>query len=729
MNYQEMEDYFGKLLPDEEVRRASLELLRDHILAANDISPNSWTLYRENKHSAPVFVVLNKYTYCIHIDLEGNETSSILVFVNKDSITPDERRNLKKLGCTFKEGFQTADYGEQVFIPTLVKNDFLASIKIIKNKFPEYIRKLVHQDKKVFRKGLYQPDLVEFLNRYLKKNVPDPEYFKLPPPNGTDITGLEINMEFFTEYFSSKGYSFTPDQIAQFYTGLQTKGFVILSGISGTGKTKLGQHFAEMLSSPAIALVGAYSDPIDDSKFPMDAEKAEYWTYPIREDVKNNLTTPFRLLIYNKNEIGHIMLVKDFVTQPQKTGGLVSPWPNITDSTLNGQIHQPGNPNQTFQTWFRVGYQEKLSDKLSLDQLQPLFNYKNQPAALRNGLIPVVDPFSKNPHLLFLSVRPDWRDSKGLLGYYNPLMKKYEWTPFLRFLLKVVNDYKQNNRQSEPWFLILDEMNLARVEYYFSDLLSVLESGRDKEGWTNEPIRLTIPPEVDNDRPPEEIRLPPNLYIIGTVNVDETTHAFSPKVLDRAFTMELTNADFSAYHPANLGKIDVTEDKRKSLRDGFTRNGLFTSLDKSAIASWVETHLEYRQRLQCLNNLLHPHDMHFGYRVFDEIISFMISADENQLFKSLGGSDSAFDVAVLMKVLPKFHGSRGKLDTPLQSILAWCLNPISPDVSTIRDVIQRSNNDPTLGDLLNQPYLYPKTATRIHRMIVSLYTTGFTAFG
>ena len=77
-------------------------------------------------------------------------------------------------------------------------------------------------------------------------------------------------------------------------------------------------------------------------------------------------------------------------------------------------------------------------------------------------------------------------------------------------------------------------MNLARVEYHFSDLLSVLESGRDAQGWTQEGI------EAD-----ESLKLPPNLYFIGTVDADETTYAFSPKVLDRAFTLELGDVDFA----------------------------------------------------------------------------------------------------------------------------------------------------------------------------------------
>lgn len=81
-----------------------------------------------------------------------------------------------------------------------------------------------------------------------------------------------------------------------------------------------------------------------------------------------------------------------------------------------------------------------------------------------------------------------------------------------------------------PYFVLLDEMNLAHVEYYFADFLSVLESGRDENGFTRESIKLHDVEKVEEEQGiPKEIKLPPNLYIIGTVNMDETTYSFSPK--------------------------------------------------------------------------------------------------------------------------------------------------------------------------------------------------------
>jgi 5-methylcytosine-specific restriction enzyme B len=560
------------------------------------------------------------------------------------------------------------------------------------------------------------------MKSFLQKEIPHPGYYNIGLPPEEKTMDLQ-------KYFSSKGYAFTAEQIAQFYTSLQTKGFVILSGISGTGKTKLGQYFAGLLQPEMVALVGAFADPVADSKYPSDEPVAEYWTYPIKDEIKSNLSTPFRLFIHHNNEIKHVFTVSEYVTRPKAGGGMVCPWPDITDPNLRNQVHEEGKPTRTFQTWMRITRREKLAKTLTLEQLQPLYDASNHTSALLNSLIPVKDPLEAKANLLFLSVRPDWRDSKGLLGYYNPLMKKYEWTAFLHFLIQVIQDFKQNGKQALPWFVILDEMNLARVEYYFADMLSVLESGRDELGWTNEPIRLTVPPEVEKDRPPVEIKLPPNLYIIGTVNVDETTHAFSPKVLDRAFTMELTDADFAAYPPTNLGDVVVSSSQKEVIREGFTRQGKFIGTDKQEIANWIMGHPEYRSRLQTLNGLLRPHDLHFGFRVFDEIITFMISAGENKLFGDAAGIESAFDAAVLMKVLPKFHGSRSKLELPLLSILAWCKRPDGPALAEIQALAKQADNDPMLIELKGQSYQYSKTAQRVIRMIVALYATGFTAFG
>ena len=153
----------------------------------------------------------------------------------------------------------------------------------------------------------------------------------------------------------------------------------------------------------------------------------------------------------------------------------------------------------------------------------------------------------------FVSVRPDWTDSRSLLGYHNLLTDRFHATDVTRFLLRAASEWQDRRETARPYLLVLDEMNLARVEHYFSDLLSVMESRRFAAdgALTSEPIRLhgsSIPLLLAEDESvtvPPAVELAPNLYVIGTVNVDETTHPFSRKVLDRAMTIELFDVDLT----------------------------------------------------------------------------------------------------------------------------------------------------------------------------------------
>jgi hypothetical protein len=364
-------------------------------------------------------------------------------------------------------------------------------------------------------------------------------------------------------YFKAKGFQFTEEQVVAFYAALKTKGFVILSGLSGTGKTKLAQLFAELLCP---------------------CEKCQ------------------------KGE-GH----------------------NVCEKCTH----------------------------------------------------------------LFLSVRPDWRDSKALLGYYNPLTERYESTPLLEFLLRAAKDYDQNKSNAQPYFVILDEMNLAHVEYYFADFLSVLESGRDEEGWTKEALRLhsfgKSILDQDGYPVPPELRLPPNLYIIGTVNIDETTYMFSPKVLDRAFTLEFREVDFSNYPPEGTDRNwtpEQTEELRQNILEDLRNGGKFCAVvaDKNVVKEALQDLGGKKAELEKLNRTLQPYDLHFGYRVLDEIALFVQNATQapddvvGKLSKSEDEAlDYAVDYAVLMKVLPKFHGPRQKLETPLREVLKWAAKDSAPE--------------------------------------------------
>jgi 5-methylcytosine-specific restriction endonuclease McrBC GTP-binding regulatory subunit McrB len=219
-----------------------------------------------------------------------------------------------------------------------------------------------------------------------------------------------------------------------------------------------------------------------------------------------------------------------------------------------------------------------------------------------------------NRYFRLVPVQPDWTDPAGLLGYVNPLQETvtYAATEFLMFLKSAVAAPKI------PHFVCLDEMNLARVEYYFAPLLSAMETAQDIVIHQNDEPVDTIEPSIP---------WPKNLYIIGTVNMDETTHAFSDKVLDRAFTLEFWDVDLETFR------------KRFAMKHPTYPAGL---LDYAS------------EKLQGLYAILEKAHQHFGYRTADEILAFLGTNDSQGA--GVMPKDVALDQALLMKVLPKVRG-------------------------------------------------------------------------
>ena len=224
-------------------------------------------------------------------------------------------------------------------------------------------------------------------------------------------------------------------------------------------------------------------------------------------------------------------------------------------------------------------------------------------------------------HRETVAVSPDWRDPSGLLGYPSTLHQqpRYHKTPALDLLLRAVD----SDGSREPYFLILEEMNLAHPERYMAPLLASMENG--------EPLKLhSFDGEVDGV--PNQLDWPSNLFIAGTVNMDETTTTLSDKILDRAFTLEFWQADLKKF----MNRRSIPKEHRLTEVEAF----LFE-----------------------LNNLLQPSRRHFGYRTCDEILDYVESAVYQQ-----GGEDLwvYVDQAVFAKALPKL---RGQASTQLEDCL------------------------------------------------------------
>ena len=226
--------------------------------------------------------------------------------------------------------------------------------------------------------------------------------------------------------------------------------------------------------------------------------------------------------------------------------------------------------------------------------------------------------------LCTIPVQPGWYDPTALLGYVNPLQgESYLRTPFLEFLLEAAAS------PARPFTVVLDEMNLSRPEQYLAPILSAMETGA--------PLNLHREGDIF-DGIPSSIRYPGNLAIIGTVNMDETTHGISDKVLDRAFTIEFWDIDLASY--PRWGKRDLSKENEKFAGD----------------------------LLEELMESLKPARMHFGWRIVDDVLDYMV-----RVIAHGGVNDPAvmLDSVVYAKILPKLRGD----DSPrFRKALDSCLN-------------------------------------------------------
>ncbi len=262
-----------------------------------------------------------------------------------------------------------------------------------------------------------------------------------------------------------------------------------------------------------------------------------------------------------------------------------------------------------------------------------------------------------NAEYKLVSVRPDWSDSSDLFGHVD-LNQKFVEGDIIEFVKSA--EFKPN----KPFILCLDEMNLARVEYYMSDILSTIETRRFK----NDKITTdaVVPDSIyGNDRAAAgkygKVILPGNLYIVGTVNMDETTFPFSKKVLDRANTIEFSYVDLLAL-PSFEKKTAISQ----SLANDFLNAEYITLNDcNSSDKDYIEN---VCTKLQRINNILETANAHIGYRVRDEIVFYMVNNRKAELLDE----NTAFDNQIMQKILPRIQGSSESIKTMLEELLKIC---------------------------------------------------------
>ena len=288
-----------------------------------------------------------------------------------------------------------------------------------------------------------------------------------------------------------------------------------------------------------------------------------------------------------------------------------------------------------------------------------------------------------------IEVKPNWHDSSELLGYYSNIAKQYVFTDFVKFLLKA------KLYSDVPFFVCMDEMNLAPVEQYFAEFLSVLETRKQTESgiktgalvkghyfkriksvqeynnaqtdadvYTLLGISITAEQQEalakTNSLETDGLTLPENVFVIGTVNMDDTTHQFSRKVLDRAMTIEMNggelkdmfghSSDLEYLPEENVWKIDQFKPKHVNADEVLETHPEEEDALKTQLAD----------KLDAINQVLKDTPFVVSYRVLNELVIYagVLLDDGKETEEAI---NDAVDQITLMKILPRIEGDEDLL--------------------------------------------------------------------
>lgn len=305
----------------------------------------------------------------------------------------------------------------------------------------------------------------------------------------------------------------------------------------------------------------------------------------------------------------------------------------------------------------------------------------------------------KPKNFQMVQVKPNWHDSSDLIGYVSRVSGKAEYVAgeFLKFIAKAWEDTET------PYFLCLDEMNLAPVEQYFAEYLSVIESRKshedgtvttdpilekaDEEWYFNLTASLTSDEDIRKQFNEEGISIPQNLIVVGTVNMDETTFSFSRKVLDRAMTIEMNEVDLHGgltKHHESIGKLSNAE------LVGSAVEGVDVYNDYTDVCDIA---LGY---LQKVNDVLESTPFKVAYRTRNEFLLYVVNnlpycKDENGNDLEQGYVIArALDEITSMKVLSRIEGDDTKVSDELLDNLSKAiedgLKTVSGEENTVKSI-------------------------------------------
>lgn len=535
------------------------------------------------------------------------------------------------------------------------------------------------------------------------------------------------DVETFADILSAietEGLHFPEELVANFVLALQAKRFALLTGISGTGKTQIALTLAKHFAPSSTQQNAAQPAPQDGEGVHITVKP--YMTKYKRAVVPVELAVPF--LAAREDESRTRWLPIELPSgEKMSIAAYTKEGSNLLYALFRGASAD----------WAKALSVGQLLRLTRLDEPEPVGTLRFEVPGQGEDPQPPAATATTIRTYEVIAVRPDWSDNAGLLGFYNPLTARYTMRPFLRLALNARDEWvaaKGAGRAPGPFFAILDEMNLARVEHYFSDVLSAMES--------DEPIELHEDQAVEEGETedgvavPRSLVLPPNLFIVGTVNVDETTYMFSPKVLDRAFTIEFNDVALSTYGEVLDEDPDAEESPSETPLTLDQFEGVLRFRRNPSPDDWKQFcglgGGSLRERVIRLNEILSAENRHFGYRVVNEIARFVCLAHE-QTSEAEPADIAAFDLAVLQKVLPKLHGTQQELEDVLVDLFRFAMNIGEGDPADFHVVDgtlakkKDGEQDVNGGGSTSEASL-PRTAMKLWRMCRRVRQQGFVSF-